>query len=185
MIKKIAIVGFLLSLFIVHDVRPDTFVSGNVSGSWTLTGSPYIIATDTITVATDTTLRIYPGVEVWFATNTPFSVYGTLTAIGTDSSTRVIFRGSETSSLWEGIRIIGSGASNTALSYVEIRQARCAVYLENTSNISITDSLIHDCYGTSAYGIWIGSSSNISITDSLIHDCYGTSAYGIWIGSSS
>ncbi|MFH0774615.1 MAG: right-handed parallel beta-helix repeat-containing protein, partial [bacterium] len=182
MIKKIIIAGFLLSLFIVQDARCATVVSGAVSGNWTLAGSPYIIATDTITIATDTTLKIDPGVEVWFATNTPFSVYGTLTAIGTDSN-RVIFKGSETY-FWEGIRIIGEGASQTTLSYVEVRDARCGVYLENTSDVVITDSLIHDCQGTSAYGIWIGSSSNIFLGTNSVYNIQGTTATGIYLQNS-
>ncbi len=59
----------------------DTYVAGQVSGSWTLAGSPYIVLAD-IEIPYEQTLAINPGVMVKFAGNFKFIAHGTLTAIG-------------------------------------------------------------------------------------------------------
>ena len=53
-----------------------TSVSGNVSGTWNLAGSPYIITGD-VDVILGTTLTIDPGVEVRFDGQFGLDVQGT------------------------------------------------------------------------------------------------------------
>ena len=61
-----------------------TDVSGVVSGSWTLDGSPYNVQGDVDVV---TTLDIEPGVVViFFDIDLVFNVYGQLTANGTEEN---------------------------------------------------------------------------------------------------
>jgi len=59
-----------------------TIPGGNVSGHWTVSGSPYNIMGD-VTIPTHTTLTIDPGVEVIFKAGYTIIVQGQLLAIGT------------------------------------------------------------------------------------------------------
>ena len=65
-----------------------TWVAGDVYGVWDTTGSPYMM-TDTITVPLDSTLRIRPGVEIYFLDQeireTPVLVHGRLLAVGAEN----------------------------------------------------------------------------------------------------
>jgi len=72
----------LWMLVAIFGAQGQTFVpGGNVSGSWTLTGSPYIIQAD-ITVPLSNTLTIEPGVQVLFYNQMKMDVRGRLLAIG-------------------------------------------------------------------------------------------------------
>jgi len=63
-----------------------TWVAGEVWGTWTRDGNPYLV-TDTLIVPLDSTLNIQPGVVVNFlnqgSLSIPFYVYGDLLALGT------------------------------------------------------------------------------------------------------
>ena len=63
-------------------VLAETFVSGDVYGTWTLAGSPYI-ATGNLAVPQDSTLAIEAGVEVRFRVALQMVVRGDLIALGT------------------------------------------------------------------------------------------------------
>ena len=54
---------------------------GNVSGTWTVTGSPYNVQGN-ITIQADSTLTIEPGVEVIFQALYSLTVNGLLEAVG-------------------------------------------------------------------------------------------------------
>ena len=66
-----------------------TPVSGNVTGTWSLSGSPYYVIDD-CSVPTDSTLIIEPGVEVYFADYYEILVEGNIQAIGTETDS-IIF----------------------------------------------------------------------------------------------
>ena len=73
-------------LFITTFLYPDeTYVSGNVDGTWTTVNSPYIVTNNLVLQPADT-LIIDPGVEVRFDGNYRFDIFGTLFAIGTESN---------------------------------------------------------------------------------------------------
>jgi len=59
----------------------DTYVAGQVAGTWTLTGSPYMVLAD-IEIPYGLTLTIQPGVQVKFTGHFKFIAHGTLTAVG-------------------------------------------------------------------------------------------------------
>lgn len=65
---------------------------GNVNGTWTQDGSPYLIQGD-ITVLAGQTLTIEPGVEIDFQAYYRLDVYGSVMAVGTQTDS-IIFSGS-------------------------------------------------------------------------------------------
>ena len=93
MFRKLTI--FILSMFLnwmmtlpalaAPLVAATNISGGNVSGTWDIAGSPYLIGGD-ITVPDSTTLSIEPGVEVLFQSWYSLTVNGTLIADGTESA---------------------------------------------------------------------------------------------------
>ncbi len=102
----------------------DTTVNGPVSGTWTLSGSPYIV-TDDIVVQSGSSLSIEPGVTVQFDGPFEFAVEGVLDAQGEVGSATVVqdvqwihFTQDTTGGLadedrWKGIRFRNSETGST------------------------------------------------------------------------
>jgi len=89
MFKRIFCLIFF-SIFIPHAIHAATTVpGGNVSGTWGITDSPYLIEGD-ITVPVGATLTIEPGVIVEFQSWYKLTVNGYLQAVGTESQ-RIVF----------------------------------------------------------------------------------------------
>lgn len=84
--------------------------SGNVSGTWTLAGSPYNIQ-GSIQIADATTLTIQPGVTINFLGHYKLNVQGRLLAIGTSTDT-IIFTATNTTTGWWGIRFDNTPTTN-------------------------------------------------------------------------
>ncbi len=78
----------------VSCLNATVITSATVSGTWTTSGSPYIIQTNVSVPATQT-LRIEAGVEVVFDSLYTFDVYGVLQVDGSQDN-RVVFRASDT-----------------------------------------------------------------------------------------
>ena len=78
-----------------------TIPGGYVSGTWTATGSPYLIQGD-ITIHTDSTLTIEPDVDVDFQGHYIFIVNGVLQAVGTETDS-ICFFAADTVIGWKGI----------------------------------------------------------------------------------
>ena len=101
-----------------------TDVSGNVSGHWTVSGSPYVAISD-ITLASGDTLVIDPGVQVRFQAGTRFVVQGNLLAQGTQGSHIHWTSDAVTPAPgdWAGLDVQRSGANSLAcwdLSYAMV-----------------------------------------------------------------
>lgn len=99
--------------------------SPNVSGIWTLSGSPYLVK-NTVAVPAGSTLKIDAGVEVRFDGTYYMNVYGELQIDGT-ASEKVVMCADDTTGWhvldengggWGGIRLYGSEASYTT-SYIK------------------------------------------------------------------
>jgi hypothetical protein len=107
------------------DFRPDTTIVGgiiNTDTTWTKAGSPYE-ATSIVTVISNVTLTIEPGVQVRFAPNTRLAVNGTLHAAG-EAGNEILFTGlTQTPGSWQGIWILaasGIRSLGNRLNYVTV-----------------------------------------------------------------
>jgi|GEM_PF-2300713 len=74
--------ALLLVLFLSSSLHAQTNISGSVSGTWDLAGSPYIISGDA-NVPAGNILHIEPGVVVQFAGEYVLEIFGNIQAIGT------------------------------------------------------------------------------------------------------
>ncbi len=101
--------GILCGLFLGQQAMAQTAItSPTVSGNWSLANAPYLIYND-ITVPTNTTLTIEPGVEVVFMGNYLFSVNGGIAAVGT-AEQPIIFRANDTTG-WDDFGSLAGGWS--------------------------------------------------------------------------
>src|SRR5687767_11639317 len=107
-------ISFLSGIFVsILSLHAQTSIpGGNVSGTWTLSGSPYIV-TGNITVPNDSTLTIQPGVTVDFQYPSLWSmkVLGRLIAVGTGADS-IRFTSTSPSPIWGGIRFENTTNNN-------------------------------------------------------------------------
>lgn len=122
----------LLAVFPVR-LFASTNVSGNVSGTWTLAGSPYLV-TNNLNVPGGATLRIHPGVEVIFQGFFNLNVEGTLIATGTQAAP-VQFKMNDTTGWYNDLQMAGGWRGiqfqafagiydSSALNYCKIQDAK-------------------------------------------------------------
>jgi parallel beta-helix repeat protein len=111
---------FMLLFLSLRTVFSQTPVpGGNVSGTWTLAGTPYLINGE-ITIPFDSTLTIEPGIIVEFQGHYKLNVQGRLLAIGTETDTIVITVNDTTGFSnpdipdggWHGISFINTSSAN-------------------------------------------------------------------------
>ncbi len=165
----------------------ETPVSGDVSGTWSLAGSPYVV-TGNVTIQNGDTLTIDPGVEVKFNSQKKMTVTGTLIAEGTSGS-RITFTSNQSPPAvgnWDRITFTGDGAISV-LAYVIIEYAGRAIDL-NTGSPSIQHSEIRN----NNFGIYLqGALSNYpapTIAYNSIHENSTNNVYascGFWDDFSS
>ncbi len=101
-------VYFLMLLFFVasQTKAATNITTPEVSGTWTLSGSPYKIYND-ITLPIGASLTIEPGVEIAFMGHYTFGIYGSIQAIGTEEQ-RIIFRANDTLN-WNNFTVVDGG----------------------------------------------------------------------------
>ncbi len=96
-------ITLVLCLLITISVFAQTQVSGDQTGTWSASGSPYNVV-GTVTVPMGEALTIEPGVEVNFQGYYQFVVNGDLQAIGTEADS-IYFTTNNVSTGWGGIRV--------------------------------------------------------------------------------
>ena len=165
---------------------------GNVSGTWKFIGSPYLVQGD-ITVPTDSTLTVAPGVRVVFQGHYALYIQGRLLAIGT-ATDPISFTVNDTTGFsnsdttrggWNGIRLINTPAWNdsTILSYCSLEYGKAvgpgwpsntggAISIGNFSKVRISNCLVaHNMAGGSLLpgGGGIGlTGANVALEGNLI-----------------
>ena len=96
---------FLIFYIYVFTISAQTSVSGNVSGTWTLANSPYLV-TNNIGVPGGQTLVIQPGVQVIFQGFYRFGITGQLVAEGTVNQP-ITFAHQDTTGWWNDQQMAG------------------------------------------------------------------------------
>jgi hypothetical protein len=115
---RLSVLNWLSSLVVVvctftSLASPETIVpSGNVSGNWTSSGSPYIVSGGNITVPDGQSLKIGAGVRVEFTGLFKIIVNGHLRAGGMPEDSVVFtYTGADTLHGWRGFRLVGSDST--------------------------------------------------------------------------
>jgi len=114
---------FIILFVISASIFAQTPVSGNQSGTWTATNSPYLVIGE-ILIPSGQTLSIEAGIEINFQGHYKFTVQGNLQALGTETDS-IFFTTDNQATGWGGIRFDGAtGISN--LSYCRIEYGKTA-----------------------------------------------------------
>jgi parallel beta-helix repeat protein len=188
---KIILFGGVMLTLLTTVLFAQTYVPpGDVSGVWDSTGTPYLVLGD-ITIPTDSTLSIGPGVVVDFQGVYAFYVNGIIQAIGTETDS-IIFTGPTTSSpRWRGMRF-DNAQDGSQLTYCTIMHGRDVVgapfdvggglYLVN-SNPNINHCTVTNCYANDGGAIYIAGGAPIITNSRIVMNGAGlaaitTSAYG-------
>jgi hypothetical protein len=97
-----------------------TEVSGNISGNWTLEGSPYLVVNNLVLQPTDT-LLIDPGVEVHFDGNYRVDIFGLFLADGNPSDSIIFTRHGDVN--WMSLNFADDSNDDSVLEYCIIGYA--------------------------------------------------------------
>jgi parallel beta-helix repeat protein len=142
-------------IFVTTLLYAQTNVNGNVSGTWTLTNSPYIATNNLVLQPTDT-LIIEPGVDVKFDGNYRFDIFGTFLAVGTESDSITFTRNGSTN--WMSLNFADDADDNSLLQYCIIEYGSESGYDPywgvvnfNLSSPTISNSRISNCSDDGIY----------------------------------
>jgi len=191
--KTIFTLLFVFAAFLSEIMGSTNIPGGNVSGTWTLTGSPYYIQGE-ITVPLGSVLTIEPGVEVLFTGYYKMIVNGQLTAVGTKSQ-QIHF---DAQSQWHGIHIMNSntnGQDSTRLVYCHFEKGYAsgsgndthggALLIYNSSDVLIRGcTFINNTAVANGGAVWAYNNSNILIQKSIFFQNQATYGGGIYVFAS-
>jgi len=162
---------FIYTIFLTSISFADTHISGgNVSGTWEMGNSPYIIDGE-IDITIDSTLIIESGVSIIFSGHYTFNVHGRLLAIGTANDT-ISFTINDTTGFsnpdttaggWHGLRFIDTEVNfqdSSKIIYckleygkaVEVDRRGGAICCSYSSNILIKNCFIRRNFADSNGG---------------------------------
>lgn len=169
---------------------------GNVSGTWTLASSPYIIQ-GSIMIPNNSTLTIEPGVMVNFQGTFKLLVLGQLLSIGTAADT-ITFTAADTTNGWRSIRFDGTPATNdtSKIIYCKIQYGKAtgvppdddggAFYFNNFSKVLISSCNISHCRADNAGGgIYCINSSPVIANNTISYNLGANVGGGICCHSNS
>ena len=135
----------------------------NLSGTWTLPNSPYVVNTNVVV----TNLTIQPGVSVLMVSNTEFRVTGLLQAAGT-SNNLITFSRTDTNVGWQGI-VFTNASTNSQFDYVRIEGAtNTGVRLQGTP-LTMRWCVIANNRGDNGGGL--RTDSSLLLEDCVITNC--------------
>jgi hypothetical protein len=174
-----------------------TVPAGNVSGTWTAAGSPYLVQGE-ISIAAADQLIIEPGVVVEFQGHYRFFVYGKLLAEGSQAGA-ITFQASDPSVGWGGLRFIDTdtnGQDESKIRYATIKHGRAigssphyrggAFYASNSSDILVEYTAFTDNMSQSAGGALYLHNSSITLNHVEVSENNAQgSGGGIYLSSSS
>ncbi|MBL7148510.1 MAG: chitobiase/beta-hexosaminidase C-terminal domain-containing protein [Candidatus Cloacimonetes bacterium] len=175
----IVLLFLLLNSYIIADTN---IPAGNVSGTWTLNGSPYLIEGE-ITIPNEQTLSIEPGCLIEFQGHYKLNVQGRLLAIGKEAE-KIHFTINDTTGFsnpysddgsWHSIRFEETSAVNDSsfiihciLEYGKARGGSNnedshggAIHIRNFSKVRISHSIIRNNRAYYGGGIYCWETSPI------------------------
>ena len=141
-ILQIQILSILILFLQAAYVTAQTDVpAGDVSGTWSVTNSPYNINGE-ITVPDSNTLTIEPGVQVIFTGHYKLNVQGTLLAVGTNTDT-ITFSAQDTATGWNGLRFIHTPSNNdtSKVMYCRIEDGRTTESSDSSGGAILVNGL--------------------------------------------
>lgn len=179
----------LCLFFSINLISQTVIPGGDVSGNWTLSGSPYQVIGD-ITIPNDSTLAIDPGVTVEFQGHYALYVQGRLLAIGTVADT-IVFTVNDTTGFyitdtilggWYGIKITDTPVQNDTTKMIHCKlqygkavgpgwwlNAGGAICVVNFSRVLISNCLItHNLAGGSESEVPSGGGIHLAWSDAII-----------------
>ncbi len=118
-------IALLLLLYLASQSWAQTLVCGNISGTWTSAGNPYIVTCDA-TIPAGQTLTILPGVVVWIGSNVTITANGSsIHALGSDSQ-RITFQAPVGTQYWNTISLVNAAGTNR-FRYCDFLNAKTAL----------------------------------------------------------
>ena len=154
----------------------DEILTGSLEGEWDPSAGTYLLYGE-VYVEAGNTLVINPGVQVKFADDIDFTIYGTLTANGTEEDS-IRFTSSQTFPIigdWGRIKFLGTSSSSSSLRYCIVEYAVQGLRLESSS-----PSIVHSAIRNNAEeGIFALSTFMTIDSSSVVNN--GLSASGIVI----
>ncbi len=172
------IISFFILIFFPFFLCSQTIIqAGDISGTWTLSGSPYLIEGN-VTINDSATLNIESGVKIEFQNYYKFLVNGRLIAIGNVNDS-IVFTVNDTSGFynythlgWKGIWFnYASEIDSSHLKYCRIEYSKNGGFnIYNTNNLSITNTLVQNNYTGGAGGGFTINYSNPLLRNVLIQN---------------
>src|ERR1044071_2612558 len=120
-----------------------TLVSGNISGDWTLSGSPYNVI-DNCTVPQGQALVIHPGVTVVIGSNLTVTVNGQIRAIGTPAQ-KIKIRGAQPTVRWATLKVVHGDGTQSAFDYCDFSDAETGLSLDIEAQNATMQTEISHC----------------------------------------
>ena len=156
--------------------QAQTLVSGNISGTWSPSGNPYIVTSDA-TVPSGQTLTIQPGVIVWIGLGVSITANGVIQAVG-NPTTRITFQSPATSQFWNRITVNGTADVNR-FKYCDFQNADYAlVFNYNAINEVMYSSFLNVTNGIS---MSVGAGNYVQTTkimNCVFSNCVAQAVYG-------
>jgi len=153
------------SLLIASTAFSDTYIpGGNISGTWDLAGSPYIIQGNCV-VSSTSTLTIEPGVQVLMEPYQRIRIEGQLLAEGTETDS-IIFTATDTTQGCEALDFLNTNLSaqdssklvycviryGTGSPYPDVYMHGGGLFIKNSSRVLIGNCTIERCRTRNAIG---------------------------------
>ncbi|NOY77758.1 MAG: hypothetical protein GXO76_07810 [Calditrichaeota bacterium] len=151
-------VAVAMACFAWMGVSQAADLSGNLSGSLSVSGSPYRIVDDVFVLASDT-LRIEPGVVLQFAGDFRLNVYGKLFAEGTEEDS-IFFESANSEPLagaWGGI-YLDHAQAGSKFAYLRISYAKTGLVFDGSNGL-----VVHCLFRKNVNGMDIKNNSSPQI----------------------